>query len=129
MKLKEGKITLLFEHENLIIELIDGLSSTHFAKVRLSAKQTMKAFSRLGYCPCEITVRNLDKVGKRMKHKKLEFEIPRDTESREKDAVKLAKAHCPVGWTPDLYFNSQDSFFYKDKKHFAKTTIRRLVEV
>jgi hypothetical protein len=61
----------------------------------------------------------------------LEFEVPKwNTDISDKEqAMELAKEHCPYGWTPDLYFNSQDSFFYKDKKRFARTTIRRWVEI
>ena len=132
MKLKEGKITILFDHDGMSIELIDGLSTIHFAKVRLNPEQTVRALSRLGYCPCEIEVVGLDHVGKKLEHKDFEFEMVGDSKYSMRDtekAKKLAKKLCPSGWKPDLYFNSQDSFSYREGKRFAKTKIRRWVEI
>ena len=108
MKLREGKITLLFDDDGLSIELIDGLSTTHFAKVRLNPEQTVKALARLGYCPCEIEVGGLDRVGKKLEHKKFEFEIPKAGEYYlDKDeAARLAKELCPSGWRPGRCFPS-----------------------
>ena len=41
--------------------------------------------------------------------------------------IQEIKKECPDGWTPDLHFSSQDSFFHKDYELWARTKIRRWV--
>jgi len=127
MKLNDGRITMLASENGMIIELRDNDASVVFAKVEMNTKQLAQALSRLGYTTCKIEVQGLDKLGKKMEIDKLVFEIPDDWYNEKELAMTLVKEKCPEGWTPDLYFNSQNSFFIKDGVRFARTTIRRWV--
>jgi hypothetical protein len=126
-------ITMLFDHNGLTIEVEDNLSHCQFVTIRLDAEQTCKALSRLGLTPCIIEVGGLTKVGKKMEWETFEFEIPSDLEIYSDEGRKilndLADKACPEGWEISNYFGSRDSFFIKDDKSFARTTIRRWVEV
>ena len=124
MKLKDGKITLLFSHDGCEIELTDWSSTITFAKVKLNQKQTCQALSRLCDTSCVIEVNNLDKVGKKRIQEELIIELPKETRWDEevKTAKKLAiKATENTEWKPSLSFDSQDSFFTKDGKKYART--------
>jgi len=126
MKINDGRITILFDDEGLTIELRDNDSATTFAKARLNPKGAVQAMSRLGHTHCELEVFDLDKLGKKMEIDKLEFQMTtKDYTKTRQVARELAIMVCPKGWEPDLSFNSQNSFFYKDDLYFARTTIRR----
>lgn len=130
MKLNNGRITILFDHDGMSIELHDYDASLTFAAIRLTPEQTVKAFSRLGYTECDIEVKGLDKIGSKMENKHFEFEIP-DVgwgSKRTDTAIRIVQEVCPEGWEPDLYFQSQNSFFSKDGQDFARTIIRRWVK-
>ena len=132
MKLSDGRITILFGDDGLRIEVRDGKASTMFARIKLNQKQSCQALSRLGHTPCKIEVYGLDKVGKKHENKTFEFEMPEKNEYLYGDpqkalAVVTVKKVCPEGWEPDLYFSSQNSFFEKNGKPWARTTIRRWV--
>jgi hypothetical protein len=130
MKL-EGKVTILFSRDGLKIEVEDKLSSLRFLEVSLDQHQTCDALSRLACTPCVIDVRGLDNVGKQRENGSIEFELPPSTDfhNRKEIASVLAKEHCPDGWIVSTYFGSQDSFFKKDGKPYARTSTTRWVEV
>lgn len=137
MKLKDGRITVLFDRDDgLKIELYDHESNITFAKIVLDPKQVVTAFSRLGYVECSIELSNLDYVNKKMEYKKIEFKLPKFATwdqikiVAEKEAIKV----CPKGWKPDLYFGSKDSFFFKTNRNdkqenWARCIIRRWVPI
>ena len=129
MKLKDGRITMLVGEDGMKIKIHDNDASITFARIKLTPIQLAQALGRLGYTECEIEVHLLDKVGKKMEHKTIEFELPEtNTLFRNKDmAEKVCVEYCPEGWVPDLYFGSQGSFFTKDGKQYARTTIRRWI--
>ena len=129
MKLKNGRITMLASEDGMKIELHDNDASITFAHIKLTPIQLAQALSRLGYTECKIEVHLLDKIGKKMKNKKFTFELPETNTFRNMDmAKKIAIESCPEGWEPDLHFGSQGSFFTKDGKQYARTTIRRWVD-
>ncbi len=129
MKLRDGRITILSDNEGVDIELRDYGSSIDFVKVRLTSEQFTKALSRLSFTECEVEVFHLDLVGKTQIHKNFEFEMPDGVSFKDekKVAEEIVKRDCPEGWEPDLYFGSQNSFFTKDDKKYARTIIRRWV--
>lgn len=125
-----GKITFLVGQEQTTIELIDDNASTTFAKITLTPEQLSSALSRIAYTECDIEVFGLDKLGKRMEHKKFDFEIPKDIDKKE--LVKLSQELIDKeneGWISDGYFSSQDSFFQKDGKNYARCMVRRWVDI
>lgn len=134
MKLKEGRITLLFSEEGLRVELIDRLSGITFVRVKLNQEQTCQAMSRLAHTHCDIEVFGLEVVGKCLEIKDLTFPIGNvDYYDRKKVAIEKALEFCPEGWVPDEYYGSKGSFYDKKDKDgnkitWARTHIRRWVD-
>lgn len=130
MKLDETAITILVNREFTTIELIDKKSNITFAKVTLTPEQFSSALSRTAYTDCAIEVAGLDKLNKLMEVQKIEFPLPKTFDKYSQDrksTFEIGKTYCPEGWVMDDYFSSQDSFFEKDGKRFARTCIRRWV--
>ena len=125
-----GSVTILFERDGMTIKVHDEDASIEFLEIRLNQEQTCQALGRLGNTECEsMTVRALHRVGKKMEHESFDFPMPCSLfDSRCKEiAVAECKRVCPEGWEPDTHFGSQNSFFKKDDKPWARTTIRRWV--
>lgn len=133
MKLNKGSATLLANADGFVtLELTDEDAAQTFIKVTFTANQFVSALSRLGNTPCDVEVYAIERIGKKHEHQAWEFEMPQVSEILSRDtaqqtAISLATAYCPDGWTPDLYFNSQGSFFSRDGKNYARTIIRRWV--
>lgn len=126
---RKGKISILINREYTEIEIKDDLANVTFVKVRLTPEQFSAALGRLAYVNCELDLRGLDKVGKKHECKTFEFEI---TYSKTKEDLALACnealfAQGMYEWVSDNYFRSQNSFFKKDGKDWARCTIRRWV--
>lgn len=128
MKIK-GKATILFDRDDgLRIELECDTSGITFAVANLDKDQTIAALSRQAMVDCELDLRGLERVGKTVEIDRIEFPMPYHHYIEKKDvAAREAVIRCSDGWTPDLYFGSQDSFFKKDGHEWARTFIRRYV--
>jgi len=130
-----AQITILASYDDSIsMKVYDKTSGTTFLDMTLTREQFINAtMNRLGNTDVESAhVCNLDKIGKTMEMQTLEFEMPQGSEYHDKEtAMEIAKEKCPDGWTPDLGFSSQNSFFTKVKmksnSRYARTTIRRWV--
>jgi hypothetical protein len=128
MKL-QGKITMLVNTDYTTIQIEDSISSTLFCEVTLSPEQLSAILSRLACVSCELELHGLEKIGKTHECKTFEFEIS-EKEYKDRDSVVLkAKADSLLKdeWVAEDYFNSQNSFFKKEKKQYARCTIRRWV--
>lgn len=132
--LKDARVTVHYFRNRdlpiLEIELAEGITTNYIAKIRFSPQQWFNAISGLGCSQCDATISYdaVSHIGKRMEMLPLVFEMPKDAWPKQKEiARKLAKEKCPEGWSPDLYFGSQGSFFNKEGKSWAKTAIRRWV--
>ena len=129
MILNDGRIIINFsrdEDNKVIIEFVDrDMGSASFATAEITPENWVKALSGLALVPAKISVDNLDKVGKKKIVEDFCFEIPEDRRY-DKQFVKLAALRrCPEGWNISLYFDSKDSFYQKDGKHYARTHIYR----
>jgi hypothetical protein len=121
-----GAITFLINESGARIEIHDRASSTKFLYIELDVQQLAEMLGRRSHTPCNIETRGLDRIGKKMLMNTLEFPMPKaDYQKRKEVAVKEAKKCCPEGWYPDEYFGSHGSFFTKDGKDYARTTIRK----
>lgn len=131
MKLKNGKLTFLIGEESTTLELKDSDSGQIFAQVLLNPSQLSAILSRRGNVECEISVFGLEKLGKKMIHKPHTFDITGiDIKRNETDVLAgLANKTIPEGWVSDNYFGSQNSFFEKDGRKFARVTIRSWVDI
>lgn len=133
MILKKASITFLVDRDNRTsIDIHDDEANINFVRIELTNDQLVSALSRLGNTPCErVEVVGLNKVGKKMEHKILEFEIPDRYIGKWKTdqslLERLANNACSKGWKPDHYYNSQETFFNKNGKNYCKVTIRRYV--
>jgi len=129
IKLQSPKISMHLTRDMAFIEIIDSQSSTTFVKVKLDPNYFLSMLSGLSYTECEATVYDLDRIGKTMQHKVFEFEIKRtDKQSDlELDCVEFLFENGMYEWLPDHYYNSQNTFFEKDGRKYARTTIRRWV--
>jgi len=129
MELSNAKISILVNDDRTTIDVKDSDAAITFLKIELTPEQLSQCLSRLVNVKCESAiVCDLDKVGKKHTNKKLEFKMPSESMYKDVDtATKLAKENCPDGWEPDLYFGSQESFFYKDGELWAECTIRKWI--
>lgn len=131
MKIKEGRISMIINRESTTIEIIDDEASLTFVRVTLTPDQLSSALSKMAYTNCSIEVNGLDKVGKTMINKVHDFDItgldmPYD--KRTHILSEKIKETLPDGWISDNYFNSQSTFFKKDGRDYARTTIRQWVD-
>lgn len=129
MKL-EGRISILIGRDYTTIEVEDELSGQTFAKVKLTPEQLSAALSRQACVKCELEVNGTDRIGKKHENKSFTFEIDKDDAGYNHDPKKLqaiAQSKLDDGWIAESYFGSQNSFFAKDGKQYARCTIRRWV--
>lgn len=126
----DGSFTIRFNKDGAKIMFHDSDASITFAEIKVSPEDMLDAMGGLAYSPCEMKVYNLDKVGKKMEHKKFEFQIPENLSYSNKSEVlaELAKTLVPEGWVADGHFSSQGSFFKIDEVQYARCTIRRWVD-
>ena len=126
MKLK-GRISILINRDETTIEIKDESANVRFVKVKLTPEQLSAALSRQISIECELEVKELEKVGKVHENKTFEFEIPETlpTRGNQLELQKIAQSQLSDGWIADAYFGSQNSFFKKDGKQYARVTIRR----
>lgn len=130
MKIKRGGITIIFRNDGMEIELHDRDASITFAEVTLTPKQTMQAFSGLGFTGCEMSLFGLGKIGKKMENGVLEFPLPEGEKGykmSDEELTLMAEAVLPDGWESDNHFHSQNTFFSRDGKNWARTIMRRWV--
>jgi len=131
MKLKNASISFLPNSDRTTIEIHDNDASIKFATITLTNDQLASMLSRLSKTPCSVDVVGLEKVGKKMKHKKIEFEVPENI-SYGPDRQGVLESLCAeamteqglTGWHSQNYYNSQDSFFNRGEKRYAQTTIQ-----
>ena len=129
-----AQISIIARYENeVVIKIYDRSSSTTFVELTLTHEQFVNAaMNRLSNCDVKkAIVMSLDRVGKTMEHKPFEFPLPEKTEDWDIDrkiaARKILPSVTPEGWIAEDEFSSQNSFFEKDGKKYARTIIRRYV--
>ena len=132
MKLEKASIKLLVGRDGTTIEIRDEKSGAMFCELQLTNDQLASALSRMGHTPCEASVYGLDKLNKQQEVDTFEFEAFKGARSSDADTlVEMAKSALYSAdmseWKPDSYFSSQNSFFEKDGKRFARVTIRRWI--
>jgi len=125
----EGRISILINRENTTIEIQDEKANARFVTVTLTPEQLSAALSRQMAVECELVVKGLEKVGKKHENKYFEFEIDENIRSSkyENELHKIAESLLTDGWVADRYFSSQNSFFKKDGKQYARCIIRRWI--
>jgi len=115
------------DKEKILITVRDDKSRTRFLEIEMDYSTFAEVLTGASESECDMQVKDLDKVGKSRETGSIEFKMPNTLTDRKQLAGEIAKINCPEGWTPDLYFGSQSSFFYKDKETWARTRILRWV--
>ena len=132
MKIKNGKIYIFVNRDEITIQINDYTSRTIIAEIKMNPSEFAGALSRsLSSCDIEI-FENSDKYNKIHQAEEFTFRMPAGVRVGEENIKDLAYTRacqlCPVGWTPDKYFSSKDSFFYKEDILWARATIRRWID-
>jgi len=122
------------EEDIIRVSIRDETSSTNFTEIQLSLADFALCVTGLSCMKGEGSVRNLDRVGKRMEMEHISFEIPdclyeerKEVAKKHGDKYLVDKGLSRSGWIVSDSFNSQNSFYNKDDKHYARATIRRWV--
>lgn len=130
----KAKLTISNPHygdgrKKINISIQDDCARIQFLDIEIDHDKFAQAITGLSSVECEMEFRGLENVGKVIEKQGIEFEVP-DCEwrDREKIASKLADEMAPEGWVASHYFGSQGSFFTKDGKSYARTTISRWVD-
>jgi hypothetical protein len=129
MKIENARISILINSDFTEIEIFDTDANVTLAEVRLTPEQLSKILSRQSRVECECHTGDLKKIGKKHESKYFEFEITR-SDSRVDLILTCNEALFEqemYEWEPDHYYNSQNSFFSKDGKRYARTVIRRWI--
>ena len=132
MKEIKAKISLFISQDETVIQVVDSDSGITFLEMYLTNEQTCKMLSRLSQVDVEkSTVRGLDLIGKKLECSDFEFEITEslyEYKNRDpKELKRVADSNLTDGWIADPYFIRKNSFFEKDGKFYARTTIRRWI--
>lgn len=126
-----SRVTSNMDDDYISIEIRDGPSRQTAFRGRMSLRDFALLVTGRGDMPAEAEWFGLDRVGKRLEIRHIEFPIPTNAgygERRKRIAISEAARHTPDGWSADTYFGAQDSFFCKNGEDWARTTIRRWVE-
>lgn len=129
-----AQVTIHFEsqegYRGLFIEVYDADSHITFLEIGLNEQQAIQALSRLAFTECtKAEVHGLDRIGKTMEWKKLEFPCgDLGWENKKEKAIEISKKYIPDGWISANHFSSNGSFFKRDGESWARTTIRRWVD-
>jgi hypothetical protein len=122
----KGSITFLPSQEGTTIKVRCESSKITFLEVTLTNDELASMMSRLANTSCDFEVKGLDKVGKQMEHRVFEFEYF-DKSNIEYTCETAMGNDGLVDWTSMHFYGSQNSFFTKDGKQMARTTIRRWI--
>lgn len=100
-------------------------SWTQFVEVRIKHEDFCRALMGRGDTHIEFHTRGLDKIGLFRVQETITFELPEDVDRWDDEGVKklneLAQTAAGDGWIASTYFGSQNSFFRKDGKEYART--------
>lgn len=132
-KMMEGKLTISRPSygcgkEKVSIEVKDNLSKERFLTIEIDYDVFTKVLMGCAELPCDIEVRHLKRVGMRKETKPLEFIMPDGYSEMKENARKAAAENTPEGWEANTHFGSQNSFFTREGKGWARTTISRWVD-
>jgi hypothetical protein len=134
MKTLETKLTCIRQDDYVEIEIKDDASNNIILRTKMTPDSFYKAFCQNRCMIDSETILNKDEnFGLQMHHEKMEFETKaigygselRDTAILEiTELCKKRSEDEGIKYTPDNYFNAQDSFFTKDGVSYARCTVR-----
>jgi len=111
------------------IRIEDSSSHSQFVELKLTLEQFAEAVTGLHTSDVEMTVRNLDRVGKRRVREERSVVCPLNTYKKEEIRQWMAD-HCQEeGWVVDDYLGSQNSVKSVDGGTLLKYAVTKYVEV
>ena len=117
------------DRKKIKISIEDSDAIITFLDIEIDLADFAKCITGLGMVDCDMEVRGLENVGKKRESMPIVFEMPSVGWGMKRGtAVELSQKAAPEGWTCSTYFGSQDSFFTKDGRDYARTTAYRWVE-
>ena len=116
--------------ETIKITIKDVDAASEVITLELSYEAFTQAITGLSLVSCDMTLGDLEVVGRVREQSSLIFEIPEGARSSKgkSDIIKAAALATPNGWTPPTYFGSQNSFFKKGGVEYATGLMLRWVE-
>lgn len=117
--------------DKITINIYDKISGTMFFEAVMTNEQFINAtMNRLAHTPItSASLNHIERVGKKLELDTFVFEIPRNCDDEyAKTNVDILVRAIPGNWVAEKSFSSQNSFFSKDDKYYARTTIRRWVD-
>jgi hypothetical protein len=119
----QGKLTICkSSNGTVLLRIEDSNSLIQFLEIEIPLADFSEALFGLAYRPCSYSIIGTDVLGKQRYQEDYIFEINtfRNIEQAKLTAITLSQQD-PI-WNYSSYFGSQDSFFSKDGKYYAKTT-------
>ena len=115
--------------EKISITVRDVDAKIAFLEIEIDLDEFTRCITGLSMAECEMEVYGLQNVGKKREYMDIVFEMPDvDYNKKLETAIRLAREAAPEGWESSVYFGSQDSFFTKDGKQYARTRASSCVE-
>lgn len=114
--------------EVITIQIVDERSRERFVTVEISYADFTRALTGASEIPCDLVIKRLERIGMKKETLPLEFLIPKDAYHNKDKAMQIANEQTPEGWQAVNYFNSQNSFFVRNGKSWAKTVMVRWVK-
>lgn len=111
-----------FSRDGLRVAITDGKSRIKFLEMKIKPEDLYGIFASYGAVPCQLEFNKLQHVDKKLEVQEFIFEV---SEADISVAIEECKKVCPEGWIADTYYGSKGSFFEKDDKKLARTTLRR----
>ena len=125
----EGRLTIGRSSNDVVrIQFKDCNSVTRFATAELSLEQYAQAITGLSEVHCIIEISNLQNVGLRRISDTFEFELEAQNSYGRNMHIEQLLRDVPDGWKTTDELSSQNSFFEKDGKRWARATIHKWVK-
>lgn len=131
MKLEIASITFSPSKEGMKIEVKDEKSGLTFIEVNMSASEFCYALKGVIERPCEVEVRNLMDIGKKVETKFITFLISENVYDMRWDNIvefyEEVNKHVPEGWERADLLQSTDSIVKKGNLYVCKMRVRRYI--
>jgi hypothetical protein len=123
----DARLSFIINTDSTEIEIQDYDANIILAKIILTPEQLSKILSRNGSVKCECITGDISLIGKTHENKWFEFEIKSNEEDLAQQCELALIEQNMSEWKADHYYNSQNTFFKKGGKNYARTIIRRWI--
>ncbi|HBI00869.1 MAG TPA: hypothetical protein DDY18_04515 [Flavobacterium sp.] len=129
----KGTITISNPSDGMVsIELRDDKSSARFIQLRMSHEDLAKGLMGLAERPMTYEIKNTEKLNKKKIIDEVVARMPNDHDYSKREEIaksvilaatlkKIEETGKP--WVAEMYFNSQNSFFYDRGDYYVRTNV------